>query len=168
MKNIAIIYGSSTDNTKNIALKIAKKLSGENVLLKDVSNINFRDLANYPNIILGTSTWGLGDLQDDWNSCLSELQDIDLNGKTLAFFGLGDSYSYSDTFTDGMGLLYEAIEDKGFKLAGTVPTDGYRFDSSKAVKNGKFIGLALDEDNESKLTEQRLDSWIADIIPELQ
>ncbi|MDR2027138.1 MAG: flavodoxin [Prevotellaceae bacterium] len=168
MKNIAIIYGSSTDNTKNVARKIAKKLSAENVLLKDVSTVDFSDLANCSNIILGTSTWGLGDLQDDWNSRIPELQKVDLTGKTLAFFGLGDSSSYSDTFADGMGLLYEAIEGKGFKHVGETSTDGYSFDSSVAVKNGKFIGLALDEDNESNLTEQRLNAWIESIIPELQ
>ncbi|MDR2382800.1 MAG: flavodoxin [Prevotellaceae bacterium] len=168
MKNIAIIYGSSTDNTKNVAQKIAQKLSGENVLLTDVSKVDFGELANYPNIILGTSTWGLGDLQDDWDSRVSELQNIDLTGKTLAFFGLGDSSSYSDTFADGMGLLYEAVEGKGIKAIGAFPTDGYSFDSSKAVKNGKFVGVAIDEDNESDLTEQRVDTWITSIVPELQ
>jgi flavodoxin I len=168
MKNIAIIYGSSTDNTKNVALKIAQKLSGENVLLKDVSDVNFKDLADYPNLVLGTSTWGLGDLQDDWLNRISDLQSLDLDGKTLAFFGLGDSSSYSDTFADGMGLLYEALEGKGFKSAGEFPTEGYSFDSSKAVKNGKFVGVALDEDNEGNLTEQRLNTWIASIIPELK
>jgi flavodoxin I len=168
MKNIAIIYGSSTDNTKNVAQKIAQKLSGENVLLKDVSTLKFSDLANYPNIILGTSTWGLGDLQDDWNDHLQDLQNVDLEGKTLAFFGLGDSSSYSDTFTDGMGLLYEAVEGKGFKLAGESSIEGYSFDSSKAVKDGKFVGLAIDEDNESNLTEQRLNVWITNVIPDLQ
>jgi flavodoxin I len=168
MKNIAIIYGSSTDNTKNVAQKIAQKLSGENVLLEDVSKVDFSELANYPNIILGTSTWGLGDLQDDWDGRISELQNTDLTGKTLAFFGLGDSSSYSDTFADGMGLLYEALEGKGIKAVGTVSTDDYSFDSSKAVKNGKFIGLAIDEDNESDLTEQRVDAWITSIVPELQ
>jgi flavodoxin I len=168
MKNIAIIYGSSTDNTKNVAQKIAQKLSGENVLLADVSKVDFSELANYPNIILGTSTWGLGDLQDDWDGRISELQNTDLTGKTLAFFGLGDSSSYSDTFADGMGLLYEALEGKGIKTTGAFPTDGYSFDSSKAVKNGKFVGLAIDEDNESDLTEQRVDAWITSIVPELQ
>jgi flavodoxin I len=168
MKNIAIIYGSSTDNTKNVALKIAQKLSGENVLLKDVSTVDFNDLADYPNIILGTSTWGFGDLQDDWIDRISDLQSIDLTGKTLAFFGLGDSSSYSDTFADGMGLLYSALEGKGFNPVGEFPVDGYGFDSSKAVRNGKFVGVALDEDNESDLTEQRLNTWITGIISELK
>jgi flavodoxin I len=168
MKDIAIIYGSSTDNTKRVAQKIVQKLSGENVLLKDVSTVKFSELANYPNIILGTSTWGLGDLQDDWDSRISELQNVDLTGKTLAFFGLGDSSSYSDTFADGMGLLYEALEGKEIKTVGAFPVDGYSFDSSKAVRNGKFVGVAIDEDNESELTEQRLDTWITSIMPELQ
>jgi flavodoxin I len=168
MRNIAIIYGSSTGNTKNVAQKIAQKLSGENVLLKDVSAVKFNDLADYPNIILGTSTWGLGDLQDDWDGRIPELQSVDLTGKMLAFFGLGDSSSYSDTFTDAMGLLYEALEGKGIKAAGAFPVDGYSFDSSRAVKDGKFVGVAIDEDNESELTEQRIDAWIASIIPELQ
>jgi flavodoxin I len=168
MRNIAIVYGSSTGNTKNVAMKIAKKLSGENVLLKDVSSLNFNDLAAYPNIILGTSTWGLGDLQDDWSDRIPELKSVDLEGKTLAFFGLGDSSSYSDTFTDGMGLLYEALEGKGCNLAGKIPVEGYNFDSSVAVKENKFVGLALDEDNESDLTDKRLDVWIEALIPELK
>jgi flavodoxin I len=168
MKNIVIIYGSSTGNTKHVALKIAQKLSEENVLLKDVSTVDFNDLADYPNIILGTSTWGFGDLQDDWIDRVPDLQSIDLSGKTLAFFGLGDSSSYSDTFADGMGLLYEALEGKGFETTGEFPTDGYGFESSKAVRNSKFVGLALDEDNESNLTEQRLNAWIANILPYLK
>jgi flavodoxin I len=168
MRNIAVIYGSSTGNTKNVATKIAKKLSAENVLLKDVSSVDFNELAKYPNIILGTSTWGLGDLQDDWNDRLPELEEIDLEGKTLAFFGLGDSSSYPDTFSDGMGLLFETLEGKIFDLAGKIPVEGYNFDSSKAVREGKFIGLALDEDNESNLTDKRLDAWIAEIIPALK
>jgi flavodoxin I len=168
MRNIVIIYGSSTGNTKNVAMKIAKKLSGENVLLKDVTSVDFNDLAEYPNIILGTSTWGLGDLQDDWNDRIQELKSVDLEGKTLAFFGLGDSSSFSDTFADGMGLLYDALEGKGFNLAGKIPVEGYNFDSSVAVKENNFVGLALDEDNESSLTDKRLDAWIANLIPELK
>ncbi|MDR2651912.1 MAG: flavodoxin [Prevotellaceae bacterium] len=168
MKNIAIIYGSSSGNTKNVASKIAQKLSGENVLLKDVADVNFADLANYPNIILGVSTWGIGDFQEDWAGRVAELKNIDLTGKTLAFFGLGDSSSFSDTFNDGMGILYEAVEGKGFKLAGEFSTCGYSFDASRAEKGGSFVGLALDEDNESNLTNQRLDAWLADVIPQLQ
>lgn len=165
MKQIAIIYGSSTDNTKSIAESIAQKLSGEEVTLLDVANLKAGDLDKYPNLILGTSTWGLGDLQDDWDDYLSNLKNSDLEGKTVAFFGLGDASSYSDTFVDGMGILYETVKDKGCKLIGSFPTDGYDYDDSKAVVDGQFVGVALDEDNESDKTDERLDEWIGSIQP---
>ncbi|MFN9675593.1 MAG: flavodoxin FldA, partial [Microcystis sp.] len=49
----------------------------------------------------------------------------------------------------------------GGKTVGYWPTDGYDFNESKALKNGKFVGLALDEDNQSDLTEQRIKTWVA-------
>ncbi len=165
MKKIAIVYGSTTDNTKNIAQEIANKLSGEDVTLLDVSKLKAGDLDNYPNLILGTSTWGLGDLQDDWEGYVSNLENSDLTGKTIAFFGLGDSGSYPDTFVDGMGILYETVKDKGAKLIGELSTDGYSFDCSRAAIDGKFIGAALDEDNESNKTENRINAWLESIKP---
>lgn len=165
MKKIAIIYGSTTDNTKNIANSIAKKLSGEDVTLLDVSNLKEGDLTAYPNLILGTSTWGLGDLQDDWDGYLSTLEGSDLSGKTIAFFGLGDSGSYPDTFVDGMGIIYDAVRDKGATLIGAVSTEGYSYDASRAEVDGKFVGVPLDEDNEDDQTESRIDTWIAEIKP---
>ena len=168
MKQIAIVYGSSTDNTKNIANRIAKKLSGEEVTVLDVSTLKAGDLDKYPNLILGTSTWGLGDLQDDWDGYLSNLEKSNLSGKVVALFGLGDSGSYPDTFVDGMGILYEAVKNTGAKTIGEFPTDGYTFDASKSEDGGKFIGLALDEDNEDDKTEGRLDEWVASIRPLFQ
>ncbi|HMW73670.1 MAG TPA: flavodoxin, partial [Cellvibrionaceae bacterium] len=56
--------------------------------------------------------------------------------------------------------LYEFMLDKGAKVVGAWPTDGYEFDHSEAVVDGKFVGLALDLDNQSGLTEQRVDAWL--------
>lgn len=165
MAKIAVVYGSSTDNTKNAAEIIAKELSGKDVTLLDVGNLKAEDLDSYQSLILGTSTWGLGDLQDDWDSYLSNLEKSNLEGKTIALFGLGDSSSYSDTYVDGMGILYDAIKNKGIKLVGEVPTDSYSFDDSKAVVDGKFVGLALDEENEGEKTEERIEAWVKEIEP---
>ena len=165
MSKIAIVYGSSTDNTKSVAETIANKLSGENVTLLDVSKLKADDLNAYPNLILGTSTWGLGDLQDDWEAFLSSLKAADLSNKTIAFFGLGDSGSYPDTFVDGMGLLYQAVQGKNAKTIGAFPTDGYDYDASQAEVDGKFVGVAIDEDNESDKTDERLNAWIENIKP---
>ncbi|MDL2323108.1 flavodoxin [Bacteroidales bacterium OttesenSCG-928-A17] len=165
MGKIAIIYGSTTDNTKAIAETIASKLSGNDVSVLDVSKLKAGDLDTYPNLILGTSTWGLGDLQDDWDGYLSDLKASDLSGKTIAFFGVGDSSSYPDTFVDGMGILYQAVQGKGATTIGAFPTDGYSYDESQSVVDGKFVGVALDEDNESDQTEERLNAWIESIKP---
>ena len=165
MGKIAIVYGSSTDNTKNVAKTIASELTNEEVTLLDVSNLKAGDLDAYPNLILGTSTWGLGELQDDWDGYLSNLEASNLSGKTIAFFGLGDSGSYPDTFVDGMGLLYQAVQGKGAQIIGAVSTDGYSYDDSRAVVDGQFVGLAIDEDNESGQTKDRISAWLESIKP---
>jgi len=168
MKKIAIVYGSTTDNTKNAASAIADKLAGEDVTLIDASKLKTGALDEYPNVILGTSTWGFGDLQDDWDEQLVVLKNSNLEGKVIALFGLGDASSYAETFVDGMGILYETVKDKGCKLVGKCPTDGYHFDESKAVDDDAFVGLALDEDNEANKTDSRIDTWVTAILPELQ
>ncbi len=85
MKLTAIIYGSSTGNTENAAKKIAETLNEDNVSLFDISSFDLNELSKYSNLILGTSTWGVGDIQDDWESKISEFSKLDLKGKTVAF-----------------------------------------------------------------------------------
>ena len=114
-------------------------------------------------LLLGSSTWGAGDLQDDWFDFLPQLKAADLAGKVVALFGCGDSASFSDTFCDAIGTLHDELAATGCRFVGEVDTAGYTFDSSTAVKDGKFVGLALDEVNEPQLTDGRIDGWIAAI-----
>ncbi len=165
MKKTVILFGSTTGNTESVAQEISKKIENSEVF--SVSSFSFADLSKYDNIILGTSTWGIGDLQDDWESALSKFSSEDLSNKTVAFFGLGDCESYPDSFVDGIGIIYEEIKDKVGTVIGQVETESYSFDDSKAVFDGKFIGLPLDEDNESDLTGSRIDNWIGEILPQL-
>jgi len=164
MNKTAILFGSTTGNTENVAKIIAAKLNADifNIADKPVDKI-----AEYQNLILGTSTWGLGDLQDDWDSFISKLKNADLSGKVCAIFGLGDSASYADSFVDGIGTIYHAIENKGCKIVGFVETTGYDYEASTAEINGKFVGLPLDEDNESNLTIERIDKWVEQLKVEL-
>ncbi len=160
MINIAVLYGSSTGNTESVAKQIAEKIHAD---IFDVAGNPADKLIKYNNIILGTSTLGIGDLQDDWEDFLPVLAEADLTGKTIALFGLGDGEMYSDSFVDGMGIIYEAIKDKGCKIVGQVDTAGYVFDESGAVVNGKFAGLPLDMDNQDDLTDERIDKWVEQI-----
>lgn len=163
MKKISIIYGSSTDNTKEAAQKIAERLNQFAPELKDVAKCDVDDFTAADCLILGTSTWGVGELQDDWYSALTKLKPVDLSGKTVALFGLGDLMGYSDTFVNGMGELYEFFAKKGCKIVGFVDTDKYSFEYSSAVVNGEFVGLPIDANNESHLTDERITAWLQNI-----
>ena len=160
MKKTVVIYGSSTGTCQSIAEKIAAKLGVEAI---DVANLNADAVSEAENLILGTSTWGAGELQDDWVDGLETLKGLDLNGKTVALFGCGDAESYGDTFCGAMAEIYNGIKDKGVTFVGAVPTDGYTFDDSEAVIEGKFVGLALDDVNEDDKTDERIDAWIDSI-----
>ena len=164
MNSTIVIYGSSTGTCEAIAEKIAQKLGCEAINVQDLT----ADVVNNnQNLILGTSTWGAGELQDDWYDGLKVLQAANLAGKTIALFGCGDSSTYSDTFVGGIGELYNGIKASGAKFVGAVETDGYTFDGSEAVVDGKFIGLPLDDINEDDKTDTRIDNWIAEISPNL-
>ena len=151
MEKAAVYYGSSTGNTQDVAKLIAQKLEISNVY--DVASAK-ADFAAYDVLIFGSSTWGIGDLQDDWEGFISKLKSADLSGKKIAIFGCGDSASYNDSFCDAMAKIYNEINDKGCTIIGKTSTDGYSFDSSEAVIDGVFVGLALYPDNEGLANKQ--------------
>ncbi len=158
MNKTIVIYGSSTGTCQSLAEKIAGELGVDAI---DVQSLNADTVKENTNLILGTSTWGAGEMQDDWYEGIKVLQSSDLAGKTIAIFGCGDCESYGDTFVGGMGELYNGIKDSGATFVGQVATDGYTFDDSDAVIDGEFIGLPLDEVNEDDKTDERISSWIA-------
>ncbi len=164
MAKIAIIYGSTMGNTESAAALIESALSSHEVKTINVSNMSSETLSEYSNLILGTSTWGCGDLQDDWECEISTLQDADLNGKTVALFGCGDAGSYPDSFVDGIGTLYEAAKGAGATIIGSVE-DNYSYSSSTAVVDGRFVGLPLD-DGMADENDDRIVAWCESITSE--
>ncbi len=164
MKKTVVVYGSSTGTCEAIAEKIGAKLGAE---VLNVQDLTADIVAANENLILGTSTWGAGELQDDWYDGLKVLQSADLKGKVIALFGCGDCESYGDTFVGGIGELYDGIKDSGARFVGSVSTDGYTFDDSAAVIDGQFVGLPLDDVNEDNMTDGRIEAWIAQISPNL-
>ncbi len=160
--SIGIIYGSSTGNTQSAAEMIAEAFDGAEVL--DVAEISPDDLNSYDKLILGTSTWGDGEFQDDWDAF--EWGDVDLNGKTVALFGLGDQESYSEEYCSAMKLLYDEVVKAGASVVGAWENEGYEFEESQSIVDGKFVGLALDADNQDDLTEERIAKWVEIIKPD--
>ena len=137
MSKTIVVYGSSTGTCEAIAQTIGEKL-GANVI--NVSDLTANDVKEADNLILGTSTWGSGEMQDDWYDGVKVLKEAGLSG---------------------MKELYDAAEAAGATMVGNdVATDGYTYDDSDSVVDGHFIGLALDDVNEDDQTEARIDAWI--------
>ena len=163
MNTIGLFYASSTGATKGIAANIQSKLA--NVELINVDGCDKDAMKEFSKIIIGVSTWGEGDLQDDWEEYLPHLEKIDFSQKTVAFFGLGDQEDYADNYLDAMGTLYNSVVQRGAKVVGSWPIEGYDFDESTALIDDEFVGLALDEDNQFDQTKERVEQWVEQINP---
>ena len=66
MKTTIVIYGSSTGTCQGLAEKIGQQLSVQDDGIIDVQNLSADVVNKYDVLILGTSTWGAGEMQDDW------------------------------------------------------------------------------------------------------
>ena len=158
MASIGIFYGSSTGNTEMVAEKI-RVLFGEDAETNNIDSSGKEDIEKYDFLIFGTSSWGIGDMQDDWEDFVEVLEEVNFHKKKVALFGLGDQVNYADSFVDGIGVIYDIIYDR-VDIVGAWPLEGYSFNESAAVKNGKFVGLPLDKENQSNLTDDRLKKWV--------
>ncbi len=169
MSRIGLFFGSSSGNTRRIAKMIKKRY--DDATMADALNVNKATpelVAGYDFLILGTPTLGEGDLpgleadcqQPSWAEFLPQLRDVDFSGKTVALYGLGDQEKYPEHFVDAMGLLYEFLTARGARVVGSWPTDDYDYIASRAEVEGDFVGLALDQDNQKQLTEDRLAAWL--------
>ncbi|MFP4331007.1 MAG: flavodoxin [Spirochaetaceae bacterium] len=164
MSKAIIIYGSSTGATEDIAKRIASKMGGAEVMnVTQFNESSAASLGDYDLIILGSSTWGIGDLQDDWHEKLDTLKGADLSGKKVAIFGTGDQFGYGDSFVDAIGILAEAAEAAGATIVGHTSTEGYEFEESQAVRDGSFLGLAVDDTNQEEQTDPRIAAWVASL-----
>ena len=157
----AIFYASSTGNSDEVASKISSALGEIEVF--NLANTKVDKINGYDKVILGGSTWGDGELNDDWEDAWANFCELDLSNKTIALFGLGDQESYSYEFCSALGIIYEQLLSSKAKIIGFTSTEGYYHDASKAQIDDKFVGLILDEDNQSDLTDKRINNWVNQI-----
>ena len=160
MKKYGIFYGSTTGSTEDVAKRIAKILDIDPADIHNVAQTAPSAVAGYETLILGSSTWGSGELQDNWYDFIAGLAAMELHGKRIAIFGCGDE-TMSDTFCNAVGTIYDRLQDTHAEFVGAFDTDGYHFDHSDAVRDGKAVGLLLDEVNHPELTPTRLRAWTA-------
>lgn len=165
MAKIGLFFGTQTGNTEILAEAIQKEFGGANVVtLHDIAQASVEDFSEYDCLILGCPTWNVGELQSDWAGFYDDdLDNVNFVNKKVAYFGAGDQVGYAENFQDAIGILEEKISELGGTTVGHWPIDGYEFNESRAVKNGKFVGLAIDEDNQSDLTASRLKAWVSQL-----
>ncbi|MDI9640541.1 flavodoxin FldA [Geitlerinema calcuttense] len=163
MSKVGLFFGTTTGKTESVAEMIQQELGEEVVTLHDISSADESDFENYECLIVACPTWNIGELQSDWDGFFPQLDEIDFSNKKVAYFGTGDQVGYADNFMDALGILEEKISELGGTTVGYWSAEGYDFTESKAIKNGKFVGLAVDEDNQPELTEERVKAWVAQL-----
>lgn len=165
MSKIAIFYGPIGGSVNRVADKIKEAIGEDKVEMVAVKEATSADIEKYDKIIFGASTigkdtWDSEFSNNDWAKFLPEVRKTNLADKTIAAFGLGDHITYAHGFVDHLGVVGKELMKCGAKLVGKVSTEGYEFEESEAVIDGEFIGLPIDEDFESELTDERIAAWV--------
>ncbi len=167
MTKIGIFYGSTAGVTEEIATKLHEYFGEESCDLYSMEEDfdGFEDMLQYDYLLLGSSTWGAGEVQNDWRDPLLDMEEEkpDFSGKKIALFGAGDCKDHGEQFVSALGILYDHFIEAGATIVGQMPTDGYTFEYSFAVRDDKFVGLPIDEVNESEKTDDRIAAWLQTI-----
>lgn len=162
-----IFYSFSSGKTQRVGERIVKEF-GDNIEVNDIEEIDGSKFLEYDLIIIGVSTWFDGGLPDYWEDFLPEFEKADFSNKKVAIFGLGNQQGYPENFGDAIAVLAEVLEPHGSKLLGFTSTEGYEFDASKSIRDGKFMGLLIDEESQPDLTAERIVNWVAQIKEEFK
>ncbi|WP_210442498.1 flavodoxin FldB [Vibrio crassostreae] len=166
---IGLFYGSTTCYTEIAAEKIRGIIGEDLVDIHNVKETPLSLMADYDLLLLGISTWDFGEIQEDWNELWEDIATTPMKGKVVALFGLGDQEGYGEWFLDAMGLLHDELKTAGAEFVGFWPNDdSYEFEASKALTEdqSQFVGLALDEDSQYELSDDRIASWVEQVLVE--
>ena len=160
MKKTAIIYSFNTKKTGKVAEQIASAFGESQVEKVNAEDITEEKFLSYDNIILGVPTWFDGELPNYWDEFVPALEDMDLSGKKIALYGLGDQKGYPENFLDAVGIMGDLLESRGASLVGFTSIEGYEYEKSFAERGDKFIGLAIDYENQGSLNKTRIPAWV--------
>jgi len=160
MNKTAIIYSFNTKKTGKIAAQIKEGFNDDKIEMVNAEELTEELFLSFEHIIMGVPTWFDGELPNYWDEFVPALEDLDLTGKKFALFGLGDQIGYPENFLDGVGIMAAILEAQGASLVGHTSVEGYEFESSRAVRNDHFLGLAIDYENQGSMNKQRIAAWI--------
>lgn len=169
-EKIGLFFGSSTGATERVAHIIKGLIEDTGLAEVDVlvvSGGSVKIMENYDKLIFGASTWNIGELQDDWALKYPELDSVNLAGRKVAIFGVGDQFGYSNSFLDANGILGDKVIERGGDLVAWWPVDSdFEFEYSRGVVDGVFMGSGFDEDSQADKTFQRAVDWTYWVLEE--
>lgn len=165
MKPVGIFFGSTYGMTEKSAIKIQQAFGEDIAQVFNLKTATIEDMKPFSNLIFGTSAWGIGEMQDEWELTIDHLSLLDFSERKVALFGLGDQKEYPESFVDGLGTLYCRLPDKSC-VVGFWPTDGYEFYFSLASKDNQFVGLVLDDHQQDDMSEERIQKWVEQLKTE--
>lgn len=166
MEKTAIIYSFNSVKSAKIGEKIYSTFNDKSVKKVNAEDITEEKFLSYDNYILGVPTWFDGELPNYWDEFVPAIEDMKLKGKAFALYGLGDQKGYPENFLDAVGILGEILEQRGGKLVGFTSAEGYDFESSKALRDEQFMGLAIDFENQGKMNNERVKKWVEQLKKE--
>lgn len=168
--SIGLFYGSSTCYTEMAAEKIRDALPDHAVQLFNIADHPIFECLEFDLVIMGIPTWDYGELQEDWEEIWEDLDELPLDNKVVALYGMGDQVGYPEWFLDALGYLHHKVVQQGAKVIGYWPNEGYEYEESKALTEDKsqFVGLALDDENQFMLSDARIAGWCQQILTEYQ
>ena len=167
MSKTVIIYSFHTQKSKKVAQKVVEAFGEDKITEVNAEELTTEVLEKNDHFILSAPTWFDGELPNYWDEFVPALEDMDLKNKTFAVFGLGDQKGYPENYCDAIGILVKILENCGATIIGHTPLEGYTFESSKAQRGDKFVGLPLDQENQGRLTKGRVDKWVAQLKKEM-
>lgn len=166
MKKIGIYYGTTSGTTAGIVDEIEFQLRGADYEVHNVED-GIAGMEEYENLILVSPSYGVGELQKDWENVYEDFKNVDFTDKVVAIVGVGNQYAFGESYVGAMKVLYDVVKDKA-KVVGFTSTEGYHYEETEALEGDKFVGLALDETNQDNETPDRIERWISEIKPLLK
>ena len=164
MSKTGIFYSFNSTKTAKAAEKIKEAFGPDfNIVPVNAEELTEELFLSFTNLIMGVPTWFDGELPNYWDEFVPALEDLNLKGKTIAIFGLGNQIEYPENFGDAVGIMAELVQERGARLVGNTSAEGYDYEYSKAVVDGKFCGLILDQENQARQSKERIENWVNDL-----
>ena len=166
---IGLFFGSSTGCGEGVANQIKTIVEATGVAEVEIAVVSadsVKVFENFDYLILGASTWNIGELQDDWAIKFPEMDSLNLSGRKVALYGCGDQFGYSNSFIDAVGIIGDKVIEKGGDVVAWWPDDGFEYEFSRGSHEKVFMGLPVDNDNQPEQTAQRVANWTYWVLEE--